>query len=198
MLILNFLQTSHVIYKAILSVQSNFFHAQTAYCSKKTERVLSISVIVVIAFLFPLSQYYFLIVSIFCVQFRFVLFVIRKLTRDIQFRFCCLINVPSQSDIQSKEKFPSNLSIAEPLAVPCPDIVLVASMISTLMYRYNYEMKFVNLVRYGLFSLSYCQVVISLQFPFDFNASSQNLMLRFPFLFTSYTKAYAYSYVKEN
>ena len=35
MLILNFLLTSHVIYKAVLSVQSNFFHAQTAYCSKK-------------------------------------------------------------------------------------------------------------------------------------------------------------------
>ena len=55
MLILNFLLTSHVIYKAVLSVQSNFFHAQTAYCSKNTERELSISVIVVIAFLFPLS-----------------------------------------------------------------------------------------------------------------------------------------------
>ena len=35
MLILNFLLTSHVIYKAVLSVQSNFFHAQTAYCTKK-------------------------------------------------------------------------------------------------------------------------------------------------------------------
>ena len=55
MLILNFLLLSHVIYKAVLSVQSNFFHAQTAYCSKKHgERELSISVIVVIAFLFPL------------------------------------------------------------------------------------------------------------------------------------------------
>ena len=35
MLTLNFLLTSHVIYKAVLSVQSNFFHAQTAYYSKK-------------------------------------------------------------------------------------------------------------------------------------------------------------------
>ena len=35
MLILSFLLTTHVIYKAVLSVQSNSFHVQTAYCSKK-------------------------------------------------------------------------------------------------------------------------------------------------------------------